>query len=157
MLMRHGELRDRREADRVPRESRKKQEIDVSRFAPLVAEALKAFGTHVAYAEAMSRAAVTIERKRAVWKTRTNVAKAEETARKKCEKRKFICEVDNPCGTGRCRFAPADLAGIELTASGKKARPANSVKGPYDSEVVVRFIQDQRPSSLVRPRDDEGS
>lgn len=139
------------------RESRKKQEVDVTRFQPLIEEAMKAFGAHVAYAEAMSRAAVTIERKRAVWKIRTNVAKAEAAARVECEKRKFVCEVRNPCGTGKCRFAPDDLAEIELEAKGKTSRPSNSVRDPYDSEVVVRYIHKQRPSSLQRPNEDEGS
>lgn len=50
---------------------RKKQEVDVSRFAPLVEEALKAFATRFIYAEAMLNRADATQRKRdahAAWR-----------------------------------------------------------------------------------------
>lgn len=141
--------------NKVPRESRKKQEVDVSRFKPLVEEALKAFGTHPTYAEQMSRQAVTIVRKRAVWSARTRVNKAMKSSKAECEKLNFVCEVENPCGTGACPFASTELADLNIVAPGKCARPKNSNQGPYDPDEVVRYLHAQRPSALARPQEED--
>jgi hypothetical protein len=44
--------------------------VDVATFRPQIEEAMNAFRADVSYAVEMARAAVTITRKREVWKTR---------------------------------------------------------------------------------------
>jgi hypothetical protein len=44
--------------------------VDVSRFHPVVEQAMNAFQADVSYAVHMARAAVTIVRKREVWQAR---------------------------------------------------------------------------------------
>lgn len=47
----------------MPRGSKKREEVDVTQFVPLVTEALRAFRDDVGYAIAMTKAAATMERK----------------------------------------------------------------------------------------------
>lgn len=50
------------------------QPVDVAPFRPQIEEAMRAFRADVSYAVEMARAAVTITRKREVWKTRQQTA-----------------------------------------------------------------------------------
>lgn len=133
----------------MPKKAKNKQEVDVTRFDPLVEEALRAFGADVTYAVEMSKQAVTVERKRATWKVRAAAKKAEEEARTECDKHEFVCEVKNPCGTGDCRFADPEFSGVYQIGTGKTERPRNSTQDPYAIESVVKYVIQQQ---VKKPR-----
>lgn len=137
--------------EEIKKSRKRKQEVDVSRFMPLLQEALTAFGVDVRYAVEMSKAAGTIERKREVCKSRAEIRLAEKAAKAECEKLEFRCDVDNPCGTGACRFASKNLAKILVEKNGEIERPNNSTRLSYSIEpVVVEYTNIKRRSSARR-------
>jgi hypothetical protein len=134
---------------RVPRP--RAAPVDTACFADALNAAYLAFSGDVSYAVAMARAAVTIVRKRAVWQARRDTRQAEATARVLCESAgSFHCSVEDPCGTGGCKFAVGEMALVQVPeCAGPTRRPQQRSRGTYSIEAAVKPLIDLR---TIAPR-----
>jgi hypothetical protein len=114
--------------------------VDVSKYEPLLAEALRAYALDESYAVAVSRQAITVQNKRRVWQARLELRAAEASARQQCVTSDArVCAVGSPCGTGECPFAASEMASLLCEArSGKTTRPIPSAYDHYTIESAVR-------------------
>ncbi len=140
-------------APAVRRAPRRARPVDVSAFADQVAAALAAFGTDVSYAVSMARAAVVIDRKRRVWQARKDLRDAEAAAHAECATTEaFDCHAVAPCGTGDCKFATGEHAGLHAPAAGDTARPQRANTGGYSLDAAVNTLADQRADQRAERR-----
>lgn len=140
----------------MPRRSRV---IDTEPFSDIMSEALSAYRQDPNYAILMARQATTIANKRRVWQFRLELREAESTAVKACRQAEpFVCETEQPCGTGTCRFAQGDMVLLQVPAvPGKTHRPMPSTHEPTCTiETAVRPLQELREERprLKAPRDE---
>jgi hypothetical protein len=130
--------------------TRRSRSIDTQPFSGVMAEALTAYAQDPAYAVAMTKQASTIQNKRDVWAIRTELRRAEETARTACaaSSESFTCKVTSPCGTGNCRFATGDLRRLDIPATpGRTERPDGRHASPYSIEAAVQPLRMLRGTS----------
>jgi len=124
--------------------------IDTAPFENIIQESLRAYRQDPTYAVDMAKQAVAIKKKRAVWKLRLEIRKAETEAREQCSKAPmFLCKNRGPCGTGEgCLFAKGDLSRLESERLDPEAkansRPQPSIFPKYNTEQVVKALQELR-------------
>lgn len=89
---------------------------DLTAFAPVIASALRAFGTDLDYATTMAAKAHVILTKRATWAARQRIRAAEAAAREECAAADtFTCGATAPCGvTVQCRFSREELRDLDV-------------------------------------------
>lgn len=116
-------------------------------YEELIGPALEAFASDYSYAAAMARTAVGLRYKHAVWDARVELRQASAAAVRECSSHdgEFMCMVESPCGTGKCRYAHGDLIQLsDPSHVGKSARPRNHADQSFDVEVSVRPLQSMR-------------
>jgi hypothetical protein len=133
-------------------------EPDLTAFAPVIASAVRAFGTDVDYATTMAAKAHVILVKRATWTARQRIREGEAAAREECATAgTFVCEVTSPapCGTTTaCRYAAGELRDLDVPdvplgpmRGGKvveRPQPGpDGVRTTYNSESAVLVLREQ--------------
>lgn len=128
----------------LTRKPRRLPSVDVALFAGDVADAIAAFGRDVTYAVSMARAAVAIEHKRRSWDARKRLRQAEAAAHAECEQHDFTCHAVAACGTGDCKFAQDELAGLTVAAPGGKSRRPQPPHESYGMDEAVAALTSRR-------------
>lgn len=139
---------------RSPSSPRYQREVDTEPFVAIVAEALAAYTVDFRYAEQMAARAAVIAHKRQSWEVRIELREAEAIAVAACSAAGSVtCDVTEPCGTGRCRYAPPELAELRVSPTRPRSgtwheRPQPGHPDPvYNLESVHgALMQLRRPS-----------